>query len=140
MPISPDTQQYLFVTLKLLVEHNFWALLYAFGIVCSLAWAVYRPTRAAILLVVGCSLLLLAFEYDKHIVGPLLEQTKGSLITERPSYRLARILEIGLGRLLPIALDLTGLGFVALGLYLGYTTRFGKHSKVNKHPEQVNTR
>lgn len=116
--INPDTQQNILYTAYFLVLHNFFALLFAFGIVCSVAWAIYRPSRPAVLMIVGFSLLLLGFEYNKHIMEPLMEQTKNSLITERQSYRIARVVEIVLGKLLPVGFYAAGLASVGIATFL----------------------
>jgi hypothetical protein len=69
-------------------------------------------------MIVGFSLLLLGFEYNKHIMEPLMEQTKNSLITERQSYRIARVVEIVLGKLLPIGFYAAGLASSGIAAFL----------------------
>lgn len=114
VPIAPDTQQNILYTIYFLVKHNVLALFFAIGIVCAIAWAIYRPSRAAVLAIVGFSLLLLGFEYTKHIAEPLIAQTTTSLVTERPSYRLAWFVEKFLGKGMPLLLY--GTGFLSVGI------------------------
>lgn len=108
MPIAPDTQQNILYTIYFILLHNGLAVLFALGIVVSIAWAIYKPSRSAIFALVGFALLLLGFEYTKHIMEPLMEQTKTSLITERQSYRLAWLVEKVLGKAVPIGLYVGG--------------------------------
>lgn len=116
--IAADTQQNILVTLMLLVEHNFLAITFLLGILVSIGLAIYRPTRGAVLMIVGFSLLLFAFEYHKHIAEPLIEQTKGSLITERQSFRLAWLVEKILGRAVTPLAYLAGMVSVGVGGFL----------------------
>lgn len=104
IPIAPDTQQNILYTIFFLFLHNGIAIFFAFGIAVSVIWALIKPSRSAVFSIVGFSLLLLGFEYNKHIVEPLIQQTQGSLITERQSYRLAWLIEKLLGRAMPIIL------------------------------------
>lgn len=92
--MSPDTQQNIMHALYLLVLHNALALLYASALAISTISALIMPSRAKILLMIGFSLLLFAYQYEKHIQEPLLVQTRTSLITERPSERIERAISI----------------------------------------------
>lgn len=64
---------------------------------------------------IGFALLLLSFEYMKHIQDPLLEQTKQSLITERYSSRVERVITVSVRRGAPIALTAGGITALFLG-------------------------
>lgn len=124
--MSPDTQQNISVMAKLLVGHNFFAILFLGSTILSTLYALWKPTRGAILLIIGFALLLFAFEYEKHIADALIEQTKGSLITERQSYRLEWIVEKILGKAATPLLYLAGVSNVGLGTFLLLRQHFTK--------------
>lgn len=116
--MSADTQQNILYALYFLILHNYIAIGLALGLGISTIFALVTPTRGRVLLMVGCALLLLAFEYRKHIRDPLLEQTKQSLITERYSSRLERVITLSISRGAPIALNVGGITAVICGLGL----------------------
>jgi hypothetical protein len=118
--MAPDTQQNFLVAGMLLVEHNFFALFFLGGVILSVALGLWKPSRGAILLMVGFALLLFAFEYQKHIVDGLLEQTRGSLITERQSYRLEWLLDKTFGKILPPLFYFLGTVVTAVGGYMEF--------------------
>ena len=118
IPIAPDTQQNILYTIFFLFLHNGIAIFFAFGIAVSVIWALIRPSRSAVFSIVGFSLLLLGFEYNKHIVEPLIQQTQGSLITERQSYRLAWLVEKVLGKVMPVLLYGVGLCSLLFSVFL----------------------
>ncbi len=114
--MSPDTQQNIIYTLYFILLHNFEAILYSFGIFVMTLWILYKPSRAKFLVFFGFVILLFAFEYKKHIVEGLTEQTVNSLITERRSYRIERYVEVTLSKLVPLALPLLGWSLVVGGI------------------------
>lgn len=129
--ISPDTQQNIIYTIYFILLHNFPPLVYSACILLAIGAGLYKPTRPAILYIVGFSLLLIGFEYQKHIVDPLIEQTKGSLITERQSYRIAWIVEKILGKGLPVLFNLGG-WILVIGTSISVFRNL-KHTKKHSH-------
>ena len=125
--MSPDTQQNIIYTLFFIVLHNFPALAFSAGIVAAVGAGLYKPTRIAIIYIIAFSMLLFAFEYQKHIVDPLIEQTKGSLITERQSFRIAWLVEKVLGKGLPLLLNVGGWGLVIGATFRWYTVWKKEH-------------
>ncbi|OGK37375.1 hypothetical protein A3F03_04285 [Candidatus Roizmanbacteria bacterium RIFCSPHIGHO2_12_FULL_41_11] len=115
--VAPDTRQNIYYLIVSLLRHNFFAFVYFAGIIGSLFIAFRKPSRTALLMLIGFAILLFSFEYNKHIVEPLKEQTLNSLITERQSYRIARIVSVFLGKLLPLILPLIGWAMVIIGGY-----------------------
>ncbi len=113
--MSPDTQQNILYALYFLFLHNFIAIGYASGLALATLVGLWKPSRGRILLMVGFALLLLSFEYSKHIQDPLLEQTKQSLITERYSSRLERVITLSIDRGAPFALSVGGITALCLG-------------------------
>jgi hypothetical protein len=127
--IAPDTQQNIIYTVYFILIHNFAAILYSIGIVIMAVWALYKPTRWKLLIMWGFIVLLFAFEYKKHIVDALVEQTRNSLITERQSWRLERYVNIILAKLVPLVLPLFGWMLVIGGSAMKF---FKIEEKINK--------
>ena len=119
--IAPDTQQNILYTAYFIGLHNFEAVLYSFGIIFTTLWMLYKPSRAKLLMLWGFIFLLFAFEYKKHIVEGLTEQTINSLITERQSYRIERYVTVTLNKLVPLGLPLAGWSLIVFGIILPFT-------------------
>ncbi|QQS43829.1 hypothetical protein IPM65_06880 [Candidatus Roizmanbacteria bacterium] len=115
--IAPDTQQNLLYTIYFILIHNFEAILYSVGIIIALIISLYKPSRGKILIMWGFIILLFAFEYDKHILEPLRQQTIGSLITERQSFRIEHTINYVTMRVLPKALPFFGWMLVIGGIF-----------------------
>jgi len=118
--MSPDTQQNLFYSLYFLVLHNFIAIVYSLGILVSGIINFWKPKRTWFLIFLGCIVLLFSFEYNKHILESLREQTLNSLITERQSYRIERVVNVTLAKLLPTGLMILGWIMVGTGLFFEF--------------------
>lgn len=114
--MAPDTQQNLIYMIYFMVKHNAEAMLYALGIAIFTAHALYKPTRGKILAMWGCAILLFAFEYEKHILEPLRQQTIGSLVTMRESFRIEHTVNYVLMRVVPRGLPVLGWTLVGVGL------------------------
>lgn len=116
--MAPDTRQNLIYTIYFIILHNWEAILYSLGIVLMTLWALYRPSRGKIIIMWGFIALLFAFEYNKHILEPLREQTRNSLITERQSHRIGYVVDKVTTRLIPRGLPLAGWLAVIVGATL----------------------
>src|SRR3990172_6050158 len=103
--MSPDLKQNIFYTVFFIFLHNFSAIFYFTGIVISAILLLIKPTRWKALLLFGFIILLFAFEYKKHIVEPLKQQTLNSLITVRQHYKTERVVNIVLVKALPLLLQ-----------------------------------
>src|SRR3989338_4771797 len=110
--IAPDLRQNLIVVGYLFFSHNYIALAYFCGMILGIILSVYRPSRFATFILLGFGLLLFAYEYDKHIISGLREQTLKSLITVTPHYRLMRLVNLVLSDLLPVAFYILGWGMI----------------------------
>ncbi len=128
--IAPDTQQNIVYTVFFILTHNFEAILYSIGIISMSVWMLYKPSRSKFLVFWGFVILLFAFEYKKHIVDGLVEQTRTSLITERESWRIERYLTIILEKLVPLALPLLGWLLIIGGVLMKYLKW---EDKINSH-------
>ena len=125
MDIAPDLRQNIVVTLYLLFTHNYIAIAYFFGIILGIILSVWKPSRFATFILIGFSILLFSYEYDKHIIAGLREQTLKSLITVTPHYRLSRIVNLFLSDLLPVLFYITGWGML-FGAIVYAAAKLGK--------------
>ncbi|OGK22966.1 hypothetical protein A2954_03905 [Candidatus Roizmanbacteria bacterium RIFCSPLOWO2_01_FULL_37_12] len=114
--MSPDLKQNIFYTVFFIFLHNFSAIFYFTGIIISAFSLLIKPTRWKTLLLFGFIILLFAFEYKKHIVEPLKQQTINSLITVRQHYKTERAVNFVLVKVLPIFLPLSGWALVFIGI------------------------
>lgn len=92
-------------------------MLYVVGIFSMTLWALYRPTRGKIIIMWGFVILLFSFEYSKHILEPLKEQTIQSLITERESIRIEYYITKILTRVVPFGLPILGWMLIGIGAF-----------------------
>lgn len=116
--IPADLQQNLFYTIYFTLAHNFLAIFYAFIILFFSLYLIYKPSRWALFIFYGFILLLFAFQYDKHIVDPLYNQTVSSVITVTPHLKAERVIYLLLIRLLPLLLPFMGLALIITGIIL----------------------
>lgn len=116
--LPPDLQQNLIHTLYALFIHNYIVFAYFFGFLLSVIISIIRPSRFSILLLLGFAILTFSFEYDKHIIEGFRQQTLQSLITEKPHYRLERLIDLIISEILPIIFYLLGWGLIYLALFL----------------------
>lgn len=117
-PTELELQQNIIHTIYALFIHNYIVFAYFFGLLFSLYLAIKSPSRFAVFLSIGFALLTFSFEYDKHIVAGLREQTINSLITAEPHYRLQRWLNILISEVLPILFYLVGWVMIYIALFL----------------------
>lgn len=116
--MSPDLKQNIFYTVYFIILHNFSAIFYFMGIIISGLLLLIKPARWKVFLLFGFIILLFAFEYNKHIVEPLKEQTLNSLITVRQHFKVYRIVDIVLVKALPRFLPPSGWFLVLTGFFL----------------------
>ena len=118
MIITPDLKQNILYTVYFTVIHNIPVFVYGTGILVAVIFAIIKPARSYIFFLLGFILLLFAYEYQKHILDGLKEQTINALITIQEHNKVRRIVNIVLIKLLPFFLPLIGWVFVLLGVYL----------------------
>ena len=79
--------------------------------------ALYRqPSRQHIYFFIGFLVLILHFEYQKHIVADLADQTLFALFEAEAHYRGRWLTKVFLYHLVPFLLWLLGWGSVVLGI------------------------
>ncbi len=114
--ITPDLRQNIIVTLYLLFSHNYIAIAYLIGLVISIVLSIYKPSRFTTFCFLGFAILLFSFEYDKHIISGLREQTLRSLITTTPHFRLQRLIDLTISEIFPILFYIIGWAFLFLAI------------------------
>lgn len=116
--ITPELYSNLIQTIHLMFTHNYIVFAYMLGLLISIVLSISKPSRYATFLLLGFALLTFSFEYDKHIVDGLREQTIKSLITSEPHYTAANWINLIIGNILPIFFYLTGWVFVYAAIIL----------------------
>jgi hypothetical protein len=110
-------------TVFLTFAHNQDAIGYFFGIIVSVLLLFYKPSRTNLILLIGFIFLLFGFEYNKHIIAPLEDQTISSIGADGGSaVFLKRIFQ----KLLPVTFFIIGWGGVLGGMIL-QTIKLKKH-------------
>jgi len=117
MTFTSDLQQNVFYTVYFTVTHNLPVFIYGAGIVVSAGLAIIKPKRSFVLFLLGFIILLFGFEYQKHILDGLKEQTINALITVQEHNTIRRIINIILVKAVPILLPLSGWIFIITGIY-----------------------
>ncbi len=117
--ITPELKQNIWYTLYFTITHNVPVFFFGTCIIGSIILSLYKPTRKSILLLLGFISLLLGYEYEKHIVEGIKEQTMNSLITINEHYTLRRIINVFFIKILPFSLYAGGL-LLVLGSITGF--------------------
>ncbi len=113
--MTPDLYNNINNTIYLTIIHNYIPALYLFGFLLTLIQLVRHPKRSYVFYFVGFLLLLFQFEYTKHIVDGLKEQTINSIITANPHYTAKKWLNIIIEDLIPMFLFVLGWFSMLLG-------------------------
>jgi len=106
--ITPDLSQNLIHTAYLTFAHNYILLAYLSGLFIAVVMSLKKPSRYATLLILGFAVLAFSFEYDKHIIDGLREQTLNSLITVKQHYKVQKWTTVILTEIAPICLYIGG--------------------------------
>ncbi|MDQ5981704.1 MAG: hypothetical protein QG570_461 [Patescibacteria group bacterium] len=103
-------------TVYLTFAHNEYAIAFFLGTIISFFLLLYKPSRYATLLLIGFSTLLIGFEYQKHIMEPLQNQTLESLESDggASTLTLVRIFQ----KLLPFGFFTIGWGSIFSSIFL----------------------
>lgn len=109
-------KQGLFQLIYFTYLHNQLAIGLLVAALVSLFLLIKKPSRRYIFFFLGFLLLLFHFEYQKHIVQDLAEQTIATLFLEEGHYRWRWLTKVSIYHLAPFLLWLSGWGGVILGL------------------------
>lgn len=112
--ITPDLSVNINNTIYLTIIHNYQPALYLLGFFIAIFLLIKKPSRSYTFMLLGFICLLFQFEYAKHIIDGLKEQTTNSLITATPHYTAKRWLNSIIEDLIPMALFASGWFFLVL--------------------------
>ena len=112
MSLKAGIFQFLYFTFL----HNADAVAYAVGVLFAFLLLLKQPRRRFVLFLLGFLMLELRFQYLKHIVDPLYDQTVGAMLQGGTFFRTRRLLDIAMNDLAPMALYFGGWGSLFLGM------------------------
>jgi hypothetical protein len=98
--------------------HNNEIIAFSLGILITLFLLFRRPRRVYLFFLIAFVCLLIRFEYLKHIVDPLSQQTIGVVVTEEGHWRTRKWLDLFFNNFIPLVLYLLGWGSMFIGLFL----------------------
>jgi hypothetical protein len=96
---------------------------------------MWKPRRILSLFLMSFILLELRFQYLKHIVDPLYDQTVGAMLQGGTFFRTRKLLDILLNDLIPMLLYLGGWGGLLAGIFFSVFSR--KKRKPTKSSDLV---
>jgi hypothetical protein len=116
LTVTPDLSSNIIHTIYLTFAHNDVLFAYLVGLVIAVVMALKRPSRFATLLILGFAVLAFSFEYDKHIIVGLRDQTIGSLITEKPHFKVQKFTDELISEIMPIVFYIGGWAIIFTAL------------------------
>lgn len=124
---SSELANSLIATIYSTFDHNKIVLAYFAAALLSAFLVFKKLTRFHVLLLFGFVILAFTYEYEKHIIAPLRDQTLQAL-TPDPNVHVKtqKYLDIFLSVLIPIGFYITGWGLVFWAMIIG-----GKNSQKN---------
>ena len=96
--------------------HNSEVIAYVLVAAISLVMLLKKPSRRYTFFLIGFLVLAFLFEYDKHIVKDLADQTVDTLFLEEGNYRLQWFTKNIFYHIAPFILWIVGWGSVILGI------------------------
>jgi len=122
--MTAANKQGLFYLLYWTWLHNYQVIALIFGALLAIGLMLYRPKRIYLIFFLGFLLLFFQYEYLKHIVQPLEEQTLKTAIVSDTQTKARKVIDFTLNRLVPFGSYLGGWGLIFLGMVMG-----GKNNK-----------
>lgn len=110
-------KQGLFQLIYFTYLHNQLVIGLALACLASLFLLIKKPQRRYVWFFIGFLILILHFEYQKHIVKDLADQTIATLFLEEGNYRWRWLTKVGLYHLTPLLLWLGGWASVVAGIF-----------------------
>lgn len=104
-------------TVFLTFLHNQYAIAFLCGAILSVIALLIKPSRIPVLLLIGFTTLLVGFEYDKHIIQPLQDQTLNSLGLAESEGSASTLVVRTFQKLLPVFFFVVGWGSLFLGIF-----------------------
>ena len=106
--------------------HNYEVIALAFGALLAIGLMMKNPKRIYLLFFLGFLLLIFQFEYTKHIVQSLEEQTLQTVIVSDTQTKARRLIDFTLNRLVPFGTYLGGWGLIFMGMIIGGREKLAK--------------
>jgi len=107
-------------TAYLTFDHNSVVIAYVTGFVICVILSLWKPSRYTLLTLLGFLTLAVGFEYDKHLVGPLVRQTLESVVEEPGNYvRTTKLINVFLGEVVPVVFFVFGWLFIFAATIVG---------------------
>jgi hypothetical protein len=119
MDVTSDLSQNIVHTIYLTFAHNYILLAYLIGLAISVMMALKKPSRYATLLILGFAILAFSFEYDKHIIDGLREQTINSLITVQQHNKVQKLTTTLITDVAPLVFYIGGWVVLFIAIFLG---------------------
>lgn len=104
-------------TIFLTFLHNQYAIAFFGGSLLSLIALLIKPSRYPVLLLIGFITLFIGFEYDKHIIQPLQDQTLTSLGLDESSGSASKLVIRTFQKLLPVFFFTVGWGSIFIAIF-----------------------
>lgn len=96
-------------TAYLTFDHNSVVIAYVAGFALCAVLSLWKPSRYTLLTLLGFLTLAVGFEYDKHLVGPLVRQTLASVAEESENpVRTTKLINVFLGEVMPVVFFVFG--------------------------------
>ena len=121
---SPELADNLLTTIYSTFDHNKIVIAYVCAALLGGFLVFKKPTRYHVLLLFGFAILAFTYEYEKHIIAPLRDQTLQAVAPDPNVHvRTQKYLDIFLSVLFPIGLYVTGWGLIFWAMILGGKNR-----------------
>ncbi|MFA5776424.1 MAG: hypothetical protein WC988_02625 [Patescibacteria group bacterium] len=118
--MSNELASKLIHTAYLTFNHNSVVVAYVTGFVICVTLSLWKPSRYILLTLLGFLTLAVGFEYDKHLVGPLVRQTLASVVGEPNNYvRTTRLINVFLGEVVPVVFFVFGWLLIFVAMMVG---------------------
>ncbi len=115
--MTPDLSQGILRTVYLTFAHNELVMAYVAGLCISAIMAFKKPNRFYLSLLIGFAILAFNFEYDKHIIDSLREQTLVSIVADPGKhFKVQRFISLVITELVPVVLFLAGWGMIFVAI------------------------
>jgi|GEM_PF-988467 len=125
--MTSDIASNLITGLYLLFAHNGLLIIYVFGALVSLLLIFLKPRRLTVLYFLAFLTLAFGFEYDKHLIVPLRDQTIATVVADPETHLFTqRLINLFISEFIPVALFILGWGLLFLAILLSL---IGKNRK-----------
>ena len=118
--MSAELVGHLLDTVFSTLDHNFSVIIYVVGFSVSALLSLWRPSRFSLFMLLGFLSLAVGFEYNKHLMEPLLQQTLQAVVRDPNTHiKTAMVISLFLRKLLPVGFYIGGWGFIFIATLVG---------------------